>query len=77
MRVTEMVRVSVCDFCAFLGICESFFFFPQSLSKGLSLTNKDFHSKSLAQAQTRQISSLIGLNNSEGYLVFANDCSIL
>lgn len=76
MRVTEMVLcVSLVISMYFLGISEAFFFSSIPF-KGLSLTDRDFHSKSLAKAQTQQILSLIGLNNSEGYLVFATDCSL-
>lgn len=75
MRVTEVA----CERLHAVSVhfWESASLFLSIPFKGIALKHKDFDSKSLAQAQTQQISSLIGLNNSEGYLVFANDCSIL
>lgn len=73
MRVTEAACARLCAIS--VHFWESASLFLSIPFKGIILKHKDFDSKSLAQAQTRQISSLIGLNNSEGYLVF--DCSIL
>lgn len=58
----------VCNFYAFLGISKCILFLPISF-KGFSLT----HMKTQSLAQAQQILSQIGLNDSEGYLVFANE----